>query len=319
MTKASDNVFPRLLISEGGSTATPASGNVTVYAKANGLLYSKDDAGAESALGPDLTSISDQGAFTYLDATDAAAPADPSAGYARIYSKAGRIYSRDSGGTEYGPFDAAGGAGGPLLFIDDIALHADGDEFDDTALPSWTKVGSGTATAVTTEGYDATCIDLQFSAVSDRIYKAIDAGDWTYYLTTYGATNSTPSTQTALAGMISLIATDNSGAGTGVSLYNDWSGWMWGATANAYASSGSTVLTGVNYATTPAASNWSVTYMLKKVGTTITGGISLDGGLTFMTATRTDSTTFTRIGITRLYTNGGTTPTLRIGRFNLVS
>ena len=51
MTRASDNIFPRLLISEGGSTATPASGEVTVYAKSDGLLYSKDDAGAETALG----------------------------------------------------------------------------------------------------------------------------------------------------------------------------------------------------------------------------------------------------------------------------
>lgn len=48
MTKASDNVFPRFLISEGGSTATPAAGRVTVYAKADGLLYSKDDAGTET-------------------------------------------------------------------------------------------------------------------------------------------------------------------------------------------------------------------------------------------------------------------------------
>lgn len=51
MTKASDNIFPRLLISEGGSTSTPAAAQVTVYAKANGLLYSKDDAGTETALG----------------------------------------------------------------------------------------------------------------------------------------------------------------------------------------------------------------------------------------------------------------------------
>ena len=51
MPKASDNVFPRFLISEGGSTATPAAGRVTVYAKADGLLYSKDDAGSETALG----------------------------------------------------------------------------------------------------------------------------------------------------------------------------------------------------------------------------------------------------------------------------
>lgn len=50
MTKASDNVFPRFLISEGGSTSTPAANRVTVYAKADGLLYSKDDAGAEKLL-----------------------------------------------------------------------------------------------------------------------------------------------------------------------------------------------------------------------------------------------------------------------------
>jgi hypothetical protein len=48
MTKGSDNLFPRLLISEGGSTATPAANRVTVYAKSDGLLYSKDDAGTET-------------------------------------------------------------------------------------------------------------------------------------------------------------------------------------------------------------------------------------------------------------------------------
>lgn len=50
MTKASDNVFPRFLVSEGGSTTTPAAGQVTIYAKADGLLYQKDDAGAETLL-----------------------------------------------------------------------------------------------------------------------------------------------------------------------------------------------------------------------------------------------------------------------------
>ena len=50
MTKASDNVYPRFLISEGGSTSTPAAGRVTVYAKADGLLYQKDDAGVETLL-----------------------------------------------------------------------------------------------------------------------------------------------------------------------------------------------------------------------------------------------------------------------------
>ena len=57
MAKGSDNVFPRFLISEGGSTSTPAANNVTVYAKANGLLYSKDDAGAESLLSGNATTV----------------------------------------------------------------------------------------------------------------------------------------------------------------------------------------------------------------------------------------------------------------------
>ncbi len=51
MTKASDNIFPRFLISEGGSTATPGTAEVTVYAKSDGLLYSKDDGGTETPLG----------------------------------------------------------------------------------------------------------------------------------------------------------------------------------------------------------------------------------------------------------------------------
>lgn len=47
---ASDNVFTRFLISEGGSTTTPAANRVTIYAKADGLLYQKDDAGVETLL-----------------------------------------------------------------------------------------------------------------------------------------------------------------------------------------------------------------------------------------------------------------------------
>lgn len=48
--KASDNVFPKLIASEGAAPATPAAGTVVLYAKTDGLLYSKDDAGAETPL-----------------------------------------------------------------------------------------------------------------------------------------------------------------------------------------------------------------------------------------------------------------------------
>jgi hypothetical protein len=72
MTKVSDNVFPRFLISEGGSTSTPSANRVTVYAKSDGLLYSKDDAGAETALGgggsgATVSEASLSGAVTFAD------------------------------------------------------------------------------------------------------------------------------------------------------------------------------------------------------------------------------------------------------------
>ena len=49
--KVSNNVFPKLIASEGAAPLTPAAGTVVLYAKTNGLLYSKDDAGAETSLG----------------------------------------------------------------------------------------------------------------------------------------------------------------------------------------------------------------------------------------------------------------------------
>lgn len=48
---ASDNEFPEVKFAEGAAPATPAAGLVIAYAKSDGLLYSKDDAGTETALG----------------------------------------------------------------------------------------------------------------------------------------------------------------------------------------------------------------------------------------------------------------------------
>jgi len=41
----------QLKLAEGPAAGTPAPGQVTLYAKTNGLLYSKDDTGAETQLG----------------------------------------------------------------------------------------------------------------------------------------------------------------------------------------------------------------------------------------------------------------------------
>lgn len=48
--------------------------------------------------------------LAYLDAVDAAAPANPAAGIHRIYSKSGGLYFRDSAGVEVGPLGTGGAA-----------------------------------------------------------------------------------------------------------------------------------------------------------------------------------------------------------------
>ena len=48
--KASANVFPVLQFAEGSAAATPPTATVVAYAKADGKLYSKDDAGVETPL-----------------------------------------------------------------------------------------------------------------------------------------------------------------------------------------------------------------------------------------------------------------------------
>jgi len=49
--KASDNEFPKLILTEGAAPPTPDAGTVKVYAKADGLVYAMDDTGAETPLG----------------------------------------------------------------------------------------------------------------------------------------------------------------------------------------------------------------------------------------------------------------------------
>lgn len=66
---ASENEFPEVLFAEGAAPATPATGLVKAYAKADGLLYSKDDAGAETALSGAAASAAI--AAHEADATDA--------------------------------------------------------------------------------------------------------------------------------------------------------------------------------------------------------------------------------------------------------
>jgi hypothetical protein len=67
---ASDNIFPKVKYAEGAAPATPASGQVVSYAKADGLLYSKDDAGVETVMSGGA-SAGFMGCFAYHSTTQA--------------------------------------------------------------------------------------------------------------------------------------------------------------------------------------------------------------------------------------------------------
>lgn len=53
--KVDDNLFPKILFAEVAAPGTPAAGQVVVYAKADGLMYVKDDTGAETVMGGGVT------------------------------------------------------------------------------------------------------------------------------------------------------------------------------------------------------------------------------------------------------------------------
>jgi hypothetical protein len=50
VTKASENVFTKLIGAEGAAPSTPAANTSIAYVKADGLWYSKDDAGTETLM-----------------------------------------------------------------------------------------------------------------------------------------------------------------------------------------------------------------------------------------------------------------------------
>jgi hypothetical protein len=108
----SENELPIIRVLEDPTPpTTPGSGRYYLYVdEGTKTLHGKDDTGADTDYGAAGGGLSDQDAFTYLDATEAAAPSTPASGFVRIYAKSdGRVYSKDDAGVEYGPFDVAGG------------------------------------------------------------------------------------------------------------------------------------------------------------------------------------------------------------------
>jgi hypothetical protein len=221
------------------------------------------------------------------------------------------------GAAVWNPFEATGGAG-PLMAIDDVALHADGDEFDDDTLAAWTSVGV-TATAVTTEVYDNTCLDLAFSDHNKYIWKTITVSDnIEISLTIHGFDRSDNHCQTATGEAMGVFFSNDAGTGICCFPYYDNGIYLWGLSSYGLGSS-PVVVTSPWCLTLASVRTANATFVikLKKVGSTITGSWSDDGGATWKTNTSTDSTSLTRMGIIAAYDNSVPSPVLRVGRFNV--
>jgi hypothetical protein len=213
-------------------------------------------------------------------------------------------------------------ASGPLLYLDDGALHADGDEFADDTLASWTLTGIGIPGDVTavTDLYDATCLDVVFAAHKDRLLRTIPS--WTQIiLTIHGITNSTPNTLTGSQAMMALCVVDTNGDGTAATVYNDGGLHCMVVDDYGYSSTAASVALAWHTAVgTAGATNTPMMLRLRKSGTSLYAGLSMDGGVRWReTAARTDSLTHNRFGVIRLFNSGGTNPTTRLGRIQVIT
>jgi hypothetical protein len=102
MTKASDNIFPKVTFLEGAAPSSPSASDFHLYFdSADHLLKWKNSAGAVTTIATGTSGLSDQGVITYLDGTVAAAPGTPAAGKLRIYAKTGKVFAvKDDAGVE---------------------------------------------------------------------------------------------------------------------------------------------------------------------------------------------------------------------------
>lgn len=308
--KASDNPYPSILVEEATEPSAPAAGHQRLYIDSTSHKLKRTDSS-----GTDVTieggGIEDEGAFTFLDATEAAAPATPSSGYVRIYAKTdGRIYSKDDAGTEYGPFDEAGGGGADLSSFrlasvaDDpteIPLGTYGDEFE-----------YETASAFTTAGWTATgSLTAYRVAGSEIIYACGGTSGRGFYLDAGGNLPDDFEVAVLLSAipdqlnMTGIGILDSSGNGIGFSMYSSGNGAdLWNVTAYAYASTLSQNNTNYLTAAQSATPHWLA--LRRSSATTWRARYSVDGA-TWTTAHAAQSKTVTnarRIYVGSFY-NGG--------------
>jgi len=324
MAKASDNVFPRFLVSEGGSTSTPAANRVTVYAKADGLLYSKDDAGVEKLMSTGATA----GLLNKYDATVAPAVTDDSGdGYA-VGSVWVDVTGDDAyicvdatvGAAVWNPFETAGG-GGPALYLPaTVTPHATyGDDFQGD-LSKWTAFGSHNAAAdiIAHTGYADNVLRMRERG-GGGLYQALPAGDCRLTLIVSGCTTYVG------AHMFGVGVWTSGGDGVVLLSYTDTNNYLGGVSGGIWTGSIGAVPNnnvydlGVAAADTPIYPPWTLQMEFDESEKKARGRISFDGGRTFGAYSSWSSALAsapTRMGIVKPYPNSTQAEVFEVYWFN---
>lgn len=198
----------------------------------------------------------------------------------------------------------------PWAVPDDPDLHpinaTYGDEMDEVPLDAaWTKrnvAQSETLTASTLLTVSAATA-VVFDAQGDGLWRPAPAD--TNFELVIGMKSD------GFGGMTGLGVIDTNGTGVGFSAYNDGNAYTWSITTYGYASTGNSIASGA-----PGLNAW-YWLALRKNGTTYTGRISKDGGLTWSGSTGGHTWTGTphRVGVGRFFSSAGSNHQLR--RFNV--
>jgi hypothetical protein len=160
---ASENSFPELLLSEVAAPAPAPTGLVRIYAKSDGLLYWKDDAGTERAVsvGDLAAHLADTGdahdaSAVSFSPTGTIAATDVQAAIAEVATEAGSgisdlddltdvnaptpsdgdVLTWDATPGEWVAAAGGGGGGGDLTFISETVLGAAAAQIDITGIPT---------------------------------------------------------------------------------------------------------------------------------------------------------------------------------------
>jgi len=240
------------LLPEGAAPSTPSTGYVSMYAKADGLLYSKDDAGVETQLG---------GTTGLFSKVDSATPTFDKTGAGTLSIKAGT--SIDVAGTTI-TFAVAtaitmpalvGGTDYAIWVKDDATIQATTDFVSAPSAGNWRKIGGfhyGLVAAGTTvaSGSFATTgngmiwtqadvdkiaginewsiWDLKFRPVADPRGMVFTGSIWVdiYLCSTDTATNGTSKYNTNIASSTVLPKIPDAFGGNGVTTYPSLNWWV---------------------------------------------------------------------------------------------